>query len=1338
MDPSRSGEALSRPWGHNHSTVLKIDSSDSVGNPLAVSIISPEGYARSFTRADASSVWITNNSNDTLSGTSTWLYRRSEDDVTQSFNSVGHLISQTERNGWITNYTYDDQRRLSVIEAPFGRIVSLSYNGTGQLVSVSSASGKSIAYTYDGIGRLSSVIYPDLKSRSFLYENASFPYALTGIVDETGSRWGTFSYDSLGRAASTELAGGADRYLVSYPSAGSAIVTDPLNTSRTYKYGALAKKLAIIEGSLPAAGRKSDAASRVQAANGLTTAETDFKGVTTTTAWDTDRRLPISVTRAVGTPEAQTSTIQWHATWALPVLVTEAGRTTANTYDAQGRPLTQTVTHTAAGNKIQTTSWTYNPQGLIATETAPNGALTSYAYDPFGNVISSTNALGQVTSYTYDSANRMLSQTEPNGLVTTYTWDIRDRLLTRTVGGQQTTALTYTPFGALATLTLPTGLSVSYNYDAAHRLSGWSNNRSESGSFTLDAMGNRIGEQIVDSAGATAWTAAHTINNTNRLTAKTNGSNQTNTFGYDANGELISETDGANATTRYGLDGLRRVKTVTKPTTALSTLTYDALDSVTQASDFKGVATTYARDAQGNATAESSTDIGTRSTTYDALGLPSQIVDALGQATTIQRDILGRPTQLTFADGKITTLRYDLTGSNYNASANASIGYLSEIQDRAGITSYQRDVFGRVVRKTQTLLNGGAGVASYSYNTAGLLSSIQYPGGADHILQSFYDGTGRLTGMNWRGEPLLTGITWNPMGQPNGWTWAFGAANGLNGVNLATTRSYDTAGRLTNVTADAQTVLSYTYNSAGRVASLSQLLVEPSQSWDPNSPLSLNMRTWNVRYNGHSAIDSFNRTGTPTVTADYSYDDNGSLASAQRNRGGVESNRYYRFAANRYASFDQSIGGTWTSVTFAYNANGDMTGDGLRTYTYDAEGRLATATTGATDSSPTTRYAHNALGQRVFKTEPLYPPSQGDEAAPGFWSGLVAFFSKLWSPATTEAEQLGFAYVYDENGSLISEAGSGGANSAGESQYIYLPTANGPMPIVAVINGNTYAVHSDHLNTPRRLSNAEGQAVWQWSYSAFGEDKPTIAKYRFADLEVTPNPGTTNISEVKFNLRYPGQYADEESGLFYNGFRTYDPRLGRYTQGDPIGLDGGWNRFGYVYGNALSYVDPLGLQVPMPPPPMPWAPGTPNPGLEGSKNIANQLSRAIEGRDKREKTYQTYTRWNPLTGQCYTGRTSGYGTPQENIRDRAYGQPLLNAEKFLPPVLDRSSSSYNAIRGREQQVMELNGGARSSGGDSRNMINGISPGNLAGPLIYIPSANREFGPPVPAGRCTCQ
>jgi RHS repeat-associated protein len=981
---------------------------------------------------------------------------------------------------------------------------------------------------------------------------------LTGIFDEAGVRWGTFAYDSQGRAISTQLAGAVDNYQVSYPSSSSATVIDPLGTSRNYSYGTTLGKLAVTGGSLPSGEGKSDASSRVQDANGLITSETDFYGVITTTTWDVSRRLPTTVVYAAGTPDAKTTTTQWHPVFSLPALVTEPGRTTAYTYDAFGNTLSKTVTDTAM-NKAQVWQWTYNAQQLVATATEPNGAVTSYTYDVGGNVLTSTNALGHVTTYGYDLANRVVSSTAPNGLVTTYTYDPRDRLLTQTVGGQ-TTTLTYKPYGSVETVSLPTGLVLTYTYDAAHRLTGWSNNRGESGIYTLDGMGNRTAEQIKDSAGNVAWSAARAVNNINRLSSKTEGPNQTSTFGYDANGELTRSTNGLNQSTQYGLDALRRVKAVTDAANATATLKYNALDAVTEAKDFKGVVTAYGRDAQGNATTEASADTGTANTQYDNLGLPSQITDALGQATTITRDALGHPTSLVFADGKTTTLRYDLTAN--------SKGYLSEIVDRSGTTEYTRDAFGRVTLKKQTLINGSVQQVSYGYNANGTLASIGYPNGG--TLSHVYDSTGRLTGLNWNGTPLVSGIAWNPLGQPTAWSWAFASPA------ISAGRAYDTAGRMTGTEFS-----SYVYDAAGRITSLTQNLYQPGDTDPTHSTIASANITWSVGYNNVGRIVSFNATGN---TAGFGYDANGNRSNSTRALNGQTTSRTYTVSStsNRLTGFSQTINGSSnTNVSYGYNANGDMVTDGLRSYTYDAEGRLAASTTGATDTSPTTRYAHNALGQRVFKTEPLYPPSQGNAADPGFMQSLIAFFTKLWSPTTTQAEQLGYAYVYDEQGTLIAEVGSGGPNSAGQSQYIYLPTANGPMPIAAIVNGSTYAIHSDHLNTPRRLTNADGQAVWQWGYSAFGEDKPTTARNRFANTETTTNSGTTNVSEVKFNLRYPGQYADEESGLYYNYFRSYDARTGRYSQPDPIGLDGGWNRFGYVGANPLSDSDPTGLVMTM-------------------------------------------------------------------------------------------------------------------------------------------------------------
>lgn len=59
----------------------------------------------------------------------------------------------------------------------------------------------------------------------------------------------------------------------------------------------------------------------------------------------------------------------------------------------------------------------------------------------------------------------------------------------------------------------------------------------------------------------------------------------------------------------------------------------------------------------------------------------------------------------------------------------------------------------------------------------------------------------------------------------------------------------------------------------------------------------------------------------------------------------------------------------------------------------------------------------------------------------------------------------------------------------------------------------------------------------------------------------------------------PGQYYDDETGLYYNYFRDYDPVTGRYVESDLIGLGGGLNTFGYVGGNPLNSIDILGLEI---------------------------------------------------------------------------------------------------------------------------------------------------------------
>ena len=294
-------------------------------------------------------------------------------------------------------------------------------------------------------------------------------------------------------------------------------------------------------------------------------------------------------------------------------------------------------------------------------------------------------------------------------------------------------------------------------------------------------------------------------------------------------------------------------------------------------------------------------------------------------------------------------------------------------------------------------------------------------------------------------------------------------------------------------------------------------------------------------------------------------------------------------AGNKLLGFSQTMtqtgGATSTAtVSYAYDANGALLTDGLRHYAYDSEGRLAAASLGWSSSSTKddsiTKYAHNSQAQRVFKTAPLYAVTNPPETAtPSVLAAFTAFFESLWSPSTATTQKAGMSYVYDEDGTLIADTLTGGASTTwGQSaKYIYLPTASGPMPVAAIYGTKHYAIQSDHLNTPRRLTQSDGQVAWQWGYSAFGDEQPTMAKNRFANTSLNQSFGTTTVPAVTFNLRYPGQYFDQESNLHYNGHRSYDGKTGRYSQSDPIGLQGGWNKFGYSNQNPLSFTDPSGL-----------------------------------------------------------------------------------------------------------------------------------------------------------------
>jgi RHS repeat-associated protein len=260
--------------------------------------------------------------------------------------------------------------------------------------------------------------------------------------------------------------------------------------------------------------------------------------------------------------------------------------------------------------------------------------------------------------------------------------------------------------------------------------------------------------------------------------------------------------------------------------------------------------------------------------------------------------------------------------------------------------------------------------------------------------------------------------------------------------------------------------------------------------------------------------------GTPPAsTLGYAYDLSGNRISLTAN-GSVTT----ASSSNRLSSLSGA-----QALAFAYDAAGNALQEGSLAYTYDNAGRR----TGATAAGQAWAYAYNALGQRVRKSGPA---------------------------GTT-------LYAYDEAGRLLGEYDGAGQLLQETVWLDDLPVATLRRPAGTTTGpASAYYVHTDHLGTPRRITRpADNTLMWLWEGEPFGNS--------------LPNENPQGAGTFAYNLRFPGQVFDAETGLHYNYFRDYDPGTGRYVQSDPIGLEGGINTYLYAKAAPTMYTDPDGLQA---------------------------------------------------------------------------------------------------------------------------------------------------------------
>jgi RHS repeat-associated protein len=1009
------------------------------------------------------------------------------------------------------------------------------YSSTGQLIQKLSAGGQITNLTYNTAGLLSSVTGPFGHSLQLAYDSSN---RLSTVTEPDGSSTITYAYDTNNNLVSA---------------------TYPDGSVRQYQYQ---------NSTFP---------------NNLTGILDESDTQFVTVQYDPTTSAVVSSQQAGG---AQAVSISY-------------GSNTAVVTDSLGATHTYTFT-SGTGYSPRVTSLTYN--SLLQSFSVPSPSA-----DPQQRVTQLTDANGNVTTYTYD-INHLTSKTDAYGTAVARTTSYQYLGTNTTLPTLITESLKTTTFAYFSgtnlvqtkTITDPTtGTSRSwgYTYDSYGRTLTAKGPRTDLNSTTTYAYytctaGQQCGQvqTLADAVGNV--TTYNTYNAFGQPLTITDPNGVVTTLSYDARQRLISRQI-ATETTNFTYYPTGLLKQVTLPDNSTVVFTYDGAHRVTQVKDGLGNSIQFTLDSMGNRTAESSYDpnsalhrthsrtinvlnqihqeinaAGTAAVTtsyaYDNSGNRTSISAPLSRNTTDAYDALNRITQTTDPAEGITKVSYD---ANDNATSvtdprglrtiytNNGLGdRLALSSPDTGTTGYAYDSAGNLSSST----SARGATASYTYDALNRMSQVSYSmgGTTDQSVVFSYDaggyGKGHLTGASDANHAMT--YSYDALGRVVSKKQVVGT------ISLMVGYAY-TNGDLTTITTPSGKTITYTYNGNHQISgvSVNGIPVLSAVTYEPFG--AVNGWTWG---NGTTTMRAYNTDGnianiSSAATKDYSYD------SALRITGitdGANSNLSWTYG---YDGLDRvnSASAAAQSLSFTYDPNGNRltqggsaaetlgiasTGNQLstvmgglsRTYAYDPSGNtLSFAGTYLTYNdggriylvnSGAASFVYNALGQRIKKSS---------------------------ASSTT-------LFAYDEAGHLVGEY-DGSGNLIQEIVWL------GDTPVATVrietCGLSIFYIHTDHLNTPRRITRrSTADVVWSWESDPFGT--------------AVPNQNPSGLGVFTFNLRFPGQYYDSETGLNYNYFRDYDPAVGRYVESDPIGLGAGVNTYAYGSLNPNSIIDPFGLRPP--------------------------------------------------------------------------------------------------------------------------------------------------------------
>ncbi|MEY4575796.1 MAG: hypothetical protein RL701_499, partial [Pseudomonadota bacterium] len=822
-----------------------------------------------------------------------------------------------------------------------------------------------------------------------------------------------------------------------------------------------------------------------------------------------------------------------------------------------------------------------------------------YHYDELGNLHTVTDALGQSEHYEYRK-HLLVRETDRNGLSFYFAYDADDEnaKCSRTWGdgGIYDHHLVYSSDGSATAVTNSLGHTTRHEH------------REGLVHCTVDARGGvtrtsfDADDRVIARSDALGNTTQCSYDQRSRLTAITQPDGARTQMFYDEHDQLVELVDALGGHWHYTYDEYERLTSRTDPLGQRVTpggaeehCNYDALGRLISQTDAAGLTQRYEYDANHRVTKQVEPDGTTREFTYDAEGQLVRVRDALrdlrfqysGLGCLVARSEAGTTVHFEFDTEEQLISVTNEHGHTYRFELDATGAVVGELGFDGALRCYERDLAGQVTQ----LVRASGRTSRHAYDRAGRLLR------SDHSDGSFEQYTYRPDGALTSATNADTCVSWvrDALGrvlreeQAEHWVASKLDARGLR-VRMRSSLGADQ--RIDRSALGDVTGLSH--QRAGHEGGFELQITRDGlgrevERWLPGNVCShwrrdrfgrpalraLTLRSHQLHtrsYDWHTRLQLQHSSDSLFGAASYGHDVLGKLASTQQ-PGAAPELRMPDAVGNLFRREDRSDreygpAGQLLSVqadaghstSYQYDADGNLIcktstrGETWR-YTWRADGLLQSVL--RPDGALVT-FAYDALGRRIRKTYrgqttrwvwdgdvPLHEWVEGE---------LQAVVADAGNSARTAAANLG-----KRAAELVRRPERGPPQRGTLSEpitWVFDPESFAPA--AKLLGDRQLAITTDHLGTPNALVDDSGAIVWSAELDSWGQLRP----------------GSGERQTCPF--RWPGQYEDTETGLYYNRFRYYDPDSGQYVSQDPIGLAGGLALHEYVQ-DPLSEIDPLGL-----------------------------------------------------------------------------------------------------------------------------------------------------------------